>query len=848
MSFQHARRPGSAVATSNEYVTLPDVGRISREQLRILGTSSGGGGSSPTARRVIARHVGSAGHGSMRSSFSTGSLAATTYGQGSRANARRWISGHVLDRGAGAGARGNSPAAARVPPPPAMEGTVDYSSLTVRVGGSLAVESRRNEQHMREALRLPPAHSPVRSSGSGSRPTSGGHPTTTGGGASAPSLGIRRLAPRGAGVSAVRAAHREAQAGEVQLPDVGRMSRSELRRFEAALADEDSGDESRAAPRHRVREELRQQQQLQEHRQLRLQQQLMEQEQRLQRQLDEQEQLQRQLQQQLQEEQELQRRLREQLEQELEGRGEDTRMPREEEPNRGQRHPSMPTSPISHRTPSMPSSPASVHSAAAVALRAAAEAEEAAEAARRAEAAASRNAAQAAEVAEAAESAAAAAASAAAQATAAAGDVMVQVPGIGPMRRQQLANLEAVLNGNGFESEGGGDDLPDLSRLSQRQLQRLEEEISSGLLARSPMSPASATSVRTGAGSISPSESNFAIQPPPAEADMAAMAAAAAAQQALEEAPHVLDSVMSQQSPQGDPQVLDADPQQSPQGNPQVLEPQAATPQHRPPELLPREASAGSDVGHSWRVQEEKLQALTVKGTAEECGICYEQLDEKEAVALPCHRRGCSSCFHTECIRPWLERNPSCPLCRSELQELVCPVTPPARSGGREQGAAGTGNPLLDLWFIAMALQRQERESLRVLTPSSGRSHQIAASRAYPIADLQGVVTTASALVDLLSQRLGFEGEVAEGAEEAGLLAADAALEALLFASAGGIAGDSTPAPGSPSQVPSPAAAPRLARDSFQEQILRSADRMAHWRVLSQSAAAEQSETDTQLM
>lgn len=731
---------------------------------------------------------------------------------------------------------------------------MDYSSLTVRVGSS--IESRRTEQQMREALRLPPAQSPVRSSGSGSRPpSSGGRATTAGGGASAGALGIRRLAPRGAGVAAVRAAQREAQAGEVQLPDVGRMSRSELRRLEAELADEDSSDESRAAPRHRGREELRQQhqQQLQEHRQqhqLRLQQQLVEQEQRLQRQLEEQEQLQRQLQQQLQEEQALQRRLREQLEQELEGLGEEAEVSHGEEPDPERGPPRMSNSPIPHRTPSMPSSPASVHSAAAAALRAAAEAEEAAEAARRAEVVASRNAVQAAEEAEAAESAAAAAASAAAQATAAAGDVMVQVPGIGPMHRQQLVNLEAVLSGNGFASEGGDDDLPDLSRFSQQQLQRLEAEISSGLLARPPVSPASAASVHTGEGSISPSESNFAVQPPPAEADMAAMAAAAAAQQALQEAPHVLDSAMLQQSPQGDPQVLDAVSQQSPQGNPQVLEHQAVTPQHRPPELLPREASAGSNAGNSWRVQEEKLEALSIKGTAEECGICYERLDEKEAIALPCHHRGCSSCFHTECIRPWLQRNPSCPLCRSELQELVCPVTPTATSRGGDPGAPGTGNPLLDLWFIAMALQRQERESLRVLSPSSGRSQQGAPTRAHQIADLQGVVTTASALVDLLSQRLGFDGERAEDGEEASLVAADAALEALLFATAGGIGADRTPAPGSPSQVSPPNAA-ALARDSFQEQILRSADRMAHLRgsaALSHSPAVEQSETGTQLM
>eukprot|EP00435_Cladocopium_sp_Y103_P055028 s700_g18.t1 len=77
------------------------------------------------------------------------------------------------------------------------------------------------------------------------------------------------------------------------------------------------------------------------------------------------------------------------------------------------------------------------------------------------------------------------------------------------------------------------------------------------------------------------------------------------------------------------------------------------------------------------------------------------------------------SYFHAECIRPWLERNPSCPLCRDALPQLVRPTTPMPQ---------GTGNPLLDLWFLAMAMQRQERENMTRQRQSNGPS----------LADLQG--------------------------------------------------------------------------------------------------------------
>ena len=52
-----------------------------------------------------------------------------------------------------------------------------------------------------------------------------------------------------------------------------------------------------------------------------------------------------------------------------------------------------------------------------------------------------------------------------------------------------------------------------------------------------------------------------------------------------------------------------------------------------------------------------------------ECAICVETFDKDDVVSpLPCHM---NHLFHTGCIRPWLLRNRSCPLCKLELQEKL---------------------------------------------------------------------------------------------------------------------------------------------------------------------------------
>ena len=50
------------------------------------------------------------------------------------------------------------------------------------------------------------------------------------------------------------------------------------------------------------------------------------------------------------------------------------------------------------------------------------------------------------------------------------------------------------------------------------------------------------------------------------------------------------------------------------------------------------------------------------KGTV--CSICLEDFDETKEIVL-----GCNHIYHTDCIIEWINKDPSCPLCRNN--ELV---------------------------------------------------------------------------------------------------------------------------------------------------------------------------------
>lgn len=106
-----------------------------------------------------------------------------------------------------------------------------------------------------------------------------------------------------------------------------------------------------------------------------------------------------------------------------------------------------------------------------------------------------------------------------------------------------------------------------------------------------------------------------------------------------------------------------------------------------------------------WRVDEatfRKLSVLSDDADDKECAICCNQLlacrqgsapprlSMKDAVAvvLPCASNGCKSFFHSACIRPWLELNPNCPLCRGDLIHLVSARSPEQETASHVQPTA----------------------------------------------------------------------------------------------------------------------------------------------------------------
>jgi len=60
-----------------------------------------------------------------------------------------------------------------------------------------------------------------------------------------------------------------------------------------------------------------------------------------------------------------------------------------------------------------------------------------------------------------------------------------------------------------------------------------------------------------------------------------------------------------------------------------------------------------------------KLQLMGVP--ANSCGICLAQFKEKEMGALT---PKCQQPYHEKCLKMWLQRDPTCPSCRSPLKQL----------------------------------------------------------------------------------------------------------------------------------------------------------------------------------
>lgn len=99
---------------------------------------------------------------------------------------------------------------------------------------------------------------------------------------------------------------------------------------------------------------------------------------------------------------------------------------------------------------------------------------------------------------------------------------------------------------------------------------------------------------------------------------------------------------------------------------------------HCRPTLLPEFASDGvppifqisrEGIPNIAEVTPTRARIATFKceGDLGECSICQTQMKKGEMICrLPCQET-VSHAFHKDCISPWLERNNTCPNCRSQL-------------------------------------------------------------------------------------------------------------------------------------------------------------------------------------
>ncbi|XP_049394809.1 E3 ubiquitin-protein ligase ATL4-like [Solanum stenotomum] len=65
-------------------------------------------------------------------------------------------------------------------------------------------------------------------------------------------------------------------------------------------------------------------------------------------------------------------------------------------------------------------------------------------------------------------------------------------------------------------------------------------------------------------------------------------------------------------------------------------------------------------------ISDEAITTPSIKGKNNDCSICIEEIKHWEMFLIfpiCCHR------FHYACIRPWLEENKTCPMCRTHVRD-----------------------------------------------------------------------------------------------------------------------------------------------------------------------------------
>lgn len=162
-----------------------------------------------------------------------------------------------------------------------------------------------------------------------------------------------------------------------------------------------------------------------------------------------------------------------------------------------------------------------------------------------------------------------------------------------------------------------------------------------------------------------------------------------------------------------------------------------------------------------WRIDELAFRKLFTKSGAapgdQECAICYQPL-HATCVALPCCGHGCHSFFHGVCIRPWLVRNPSCPLCRSDLKSVVTHIN-------SEGLKTADRTPLPEFWLVEieeeaapwLRRERHRAEEERVRREHVEEARLARVGRAARAAALE--IATEPPSTDVMSQRQPLSGQ-----------------------------------------------------------------------------------------
>ena len=89
---------------------------------------------------------------------------------------------------------------------------------------------------------------------------------------------------------------------------------------------------------------------------------------------------------------------------------------------------------------------------------------------------------------------------------------------------------------------------------------------------------------------------------------------------------------------------------------------------------LNRESNNNSVSENFMNELEEKNVTNEMIDKKNECSICLDIFKENEKyIQLPCPEN--NHCFHNNCIKEWLSRNNTCPLCRTEFNQQR-PIAP----------------------------------------------------------------------------------------------------------------------------------------------------------------------------